>query len=74
MATTKHTHPVVFGRKVAGCPRCVELANGAPPVRWSISNAKRNEALFVDACKAHFAPGGPHSQGKCGPVCTFGDW
>jgi hypothetical protein len=23
--------------------------------------------------RAHFAPGGPHTAGACGPVCTFGD-
>lgn len=33
---TKHTHPMVFGRLEAGCPRCAELAAGAPPIRWRI--------------------------------------
>ena len=27
--TTKHTHQVVWGRRVADCPRCQELAAGA---------------------------------------------
>jgi hypothetical protein len=32
--TTKHTHPVVFGRREADCPRCDELNAGAEPIRW----------------------------------------
>ena len=36
---TAHTHQVIFGRKVAGCPRCTELRLGMPPVRWSTARA-----------------------------------
>ncbi|MFJ2635808.1 hypothetical protein ACIO6U_28190 [Streptomyces sp. NPDC087422] len=77
MAVTKHTHQVVFGRKVDGCPRCQELAAGAEPVRWAPSRREREQADDTEraaAIRAHFAPGGPHSRAACGPVCTFGDW
>jgi hypothetical protein len=33
--TTRHTHGPNYGRRVAGCPRCSELAGGAEPVTWS---------------------------------------
>jgi len=66
--TTQHTHPVVFGRKVAGCPRCGELVAGAPVVRWRQSSkqadAQRCREIRAHNCKAS----------GCGPVCTFGDW
>lgn len=29
----KHSHGPNFGRHVEGCPRCIELANGAAPVQ-----------------------------------------
>jgi hypothetical protein len=67
--TTLHSHLVVFGRRVAGCPRCAELAAGAPPVRgWGyrtkIEEAKRLAAIRAHDCKAS----------RCGPVCTAFDW
>ena len=68
--TTKHSHPVVFGRREPGCPRCAELDSGAPPIRWAgvemkrRSEAARSAAIYAHDCK---------SSG-CGPVCTFGDW
>jgi hypothetical protein len=71
--TTKHTHPVVFGRREAGCPRCAELDAGAAPVKgWGTAKRER-EVMFSRALDDHFAPGGPHARGECGPVCTFGD-
>jgi hypothetical protein len=34
--TTKHSHGPNFGKKVDGCPRCIELVNGAEPVNaWN---------------------------------------
>lgn len=66
--TTKHTHQVVFGRKVAGCPRCDELVNGAKPVKWKLSN---DQQRLLDI-RAHFNSD-YHRSGKCGPVCTYGD-
>ena len=60
--TTPHSHAVVFGRKVDGCPRCQELAAGAPVVKgWS-----------TPAPRVHV----PHVCGPtCSPICcTHGDW
>ena len=68
--TTKHSHPMVFGRREAGCPRCAELNAGAAPVRWSA--ARRDDAQRVREVHAHFS-GRRHRSGGCGPVCTFGD-
>lgn len=74
--TTKHTcnggTGPVFGRKTAGCPRCEELKSGAAPIQWAPSR----QAQDIQRCReidAHFA-GAHHRSGKCGPVCTFGDW
>ncbi|MER7487964.1 hypothetical protein ABTY20_19060 [Streptomyces sp. NPDC126497] len=75
--TTKHNHAPRFGRKFNGCPRCDELKAGAEPVTWSSGRTERGR---VGSCPTntevsnHFAPGGPHERGVCGPVCTFGDW
>ena len=67
--TTKHTHDVVFGRKVDGCPRCQELLNGAAPIVWP-GMARRSEmaAEQARAIRNH------HCTASCGPVCTFGEW
>ena len=73
MATTKHTHAVIFGRRVQGCPRCAELSAGARPVQWHGSRRQEAERAFSRSCALHFAPGGPHALGLCGPVCTFGE-
>jgi hypothetical protein len=68
MDTTQHTHPVVFGRKVDGCPRCTELRLGMPPRTWrnqrSSSDAQRLADIRSHDCK----------KSHCGPVCTFGDY
>lgn len=76
--TTKHTHGPNFGRRVEGCPRCKELEDGAEPVslNW-VDNRRRTEqadAERTEAIRAHFAEGGPHARGECGPVCTAFDW
>jgi len=73
--TTKHTHPMVFGRREAGCPRCAELNNGAAPIRWAIRRREDDARERSAQIAAHFAqpnhncPGGP-----CYPVCTAFDW
>jgi hypothetical protein len=75
--TTKHTHRPNFGRKVAGCPRCDELANGAEAVTWNRPRTERERTGGYPTSReiaAHFAPGGPHDRDLCGPVCTFGDY
>ena len=54
---TKHNHPVVFGRKEDGCPRCHELKNGAAPrAGWQKSYYARKaqfEASRIDAIRSH---------------------
>ncbi|MEV5944525.1 hypothetical protein [Streptomyces sp. NPDC051994] len=72
--TTKHTHKGSFGRLVDGCPRCDELARGAKPVSWQGDKNRRDQEQRDAEHRAHFAPGGPHQRGTCGPVCTFGEW
>lgn len=74
--TTKHTcGGPVFGRKTPGCPRCDELSAGASPVTWDwAERSRRNAELDRQAVSQHFASGGPHARGACGPVCTFMDW
>jgi hypothetical protein len=76
---TKHTHAVVFGRKVDGCPRCAELLAGAEPVRgwgsqWSykagryITKAEQLQERLAEIrnhdCKVS----------RCAIVCTAFDW
>ena len=71
--TTKHTcNGPVFGRKTPGCPRCDELLAGAKPVNWACRTVPQYDERAAIA--AHFAPGGPHATGKCGPVCTAFDY
>ncbi len=77
--TTKHTcngaRGPAFGRKTPGCPRCDEMIAGAAPVRQPGSRQRqRDEAERSAAMRAHFAAGGVHSRGECGPVCTAFDW
>ena len=67
--TTKHTHDVVFGRKVDGCPRCQELAADAAPVKWGFTRRTEMEAEHLRAVRAHNC-----QTSHCGPVCTFGEW
>jgi hypothetical protein len=78
---TKHTcGGPSFGRLTPGCPRCDELKAGAPARQHGYFGTPRqalrqhNEQMERAAIRDHFAPGGPHSRGTCGPVCTFGDW
>lgn len=67
----KHTHTMVFGRRVAGCPRCDELNAGAPVVTWAPSRVQQ-DAQRCREIRIHFASH-KHLNGCCGPVCTFGD-
>jgi len=75
MKTTKHTcGGPVFGRLAprGQCKRCDELLFGMPAVKWN-SSRRDHDARQVAANRAHFASD-HHRSGKCGPVCTFGDW
>jgi hypothetical protein len=75
--TTKHTcnggNNPVFGRKTPGCARCDELLAGAPAVKGWGDRKRAMEAEQIRAIHAHFH-GEYHRSGKCGPVCTFGEW
>jgi len=66
---TKHTHQVVFGRRVEDCPRCIELAAGAAPIQWRGSQRKAQDAAHIAAIRAHDC-----KRSGCGPVCTAFDW
>jgi hypothetical protein len=72
---TKHTCNVgrgpSFGRRTAGCPRCDELEQGAPPVVWA-RQSSRDTQRCADI-RSHFQSA-RHLSGACGLVCTFGDW
>ena len=67
--TTKHTHDVVFGRKVDFCPRCEELKAGAAPVKWNIDRKRINDQVLAQEIRNHNC-----SKSGCGPICTFGQW
>src|SRR5579863_649556 len=73
--TTRHAQGcrMAFGRPdlASGCPRCHELAQGAPARRqpWRELRA-HNAAMERHAVAEHFKAGGPHDRGVCGPVCT----
>lgn len=72
-----HTHaPLPFGRRMpyGTCPRCDQLHDGAPPRTTRPGDRARGEEDRRRAMAAHFAPGGPHARGECGPVCTAFDW
>lgn len=55
---TKHSHGPNFGRHVDSCPRCIELAAGAEPVRFrepepSKTTAHTHQVVFgrkIDGC------------------------
>jgi len=66
--TTKHNHPMVFGRREAGCPRCEEMNKGAPAVRWNMKGYNPREDVMAQI-RAHDC-----KAAKCGLVCTAFDW
>jgi hypothetical protein len=73
--------PLPWGRKApeGECARCDQLRAGAtpreaPPAIRKAAERKRADAAQVVAIQEHFRPGGPHSTGACGPVCTAFDW
>jgi len=66
---TQHTHQVIFGRKVSGCPRCAELLAGAKPIMGWGARRKQEEADTIRAIRSHNC-----KTSGCGPVCTAFDW
>lgn len=65
--TTKHTHTVIFGRRVENCLRCAELAKGATPIRWH--KRESDDARCAREIRQHDC-----RESHCGSVCTFGEW
>jgi hypothetical protein len=82
--TTKHTHPVVFGRQVDGCPRCAELAAGAEPVRWAWAERTRcatpgcgghvERGEYATLCRSCQIRAHNCTERGCGVICTAFDW
>lgn len=78
-ATVKTRHDadlcrMAFGqpRPATGCPRCIELANGAEPRKGygrSAKQRRKDDAERTRQIKAHNC-----RQSGCGPVCTAFDW
>lgn len=69
-----HTHAPNFGRRVADCPRCDELANGAPAKeapRWVTDARSRDaDALALSrAIQLHDC-----AAAGCSYVCVRFDW
>jgi len=81
---TQHNHGPNFGKKVEGCLRCDELANGALPVnrfgrtydpqaeKVRRQREAQREAKRSEHIRHHYASG--ECREKCGPVCTKFDW
>lgn len=72
---TRHTTSCkrVWMRYDLTCPRCKELDAGMPArIGWG-GRRLRDEQVHLQEIAAHFAPGGPHQRGVCGPVCTAFD-
>lgn len=76
-AVTRHDPELcrmAFGkpRPSTGCPRCVELAAGAEPRRWtgrSAAQRRRDEANRSRWIKEHDC-----KKSGCGVICTAFDW
>jgi len=69
---TQHNHAGPFGfRRIPGCPRCDELKSGASP-REGFRSGNSDAGRAADI-RAHFASK-RHRSGRCGLVCTYGDW
>lgn len=72
--------PLPYGRRdpKGKCASCKELDAGRQPRQapyWVRNRTQRDSGYPTDAeRRAHFGPGGPHVAGRCGPVCTFGDY
>ncbi len=67
---TQHNHPVCFGRKEPGCPRCIELTAGYPARKGWGSRRKEEEARTLAAIRAHDFKACMEKN----TVCTHFDW
>lgn len=77
----KPGQPLPWGRKapIGECRRCDQLRAGdtpreAHPAIQAVTRKREQEEQTRQAMQDHFAPGGPHARGLCGPVCTAFDW
>jgi hypothetical protein len=53
---TQHNHErMPFGRQVKGCPRCIELAKGAPKREGFRDHRDRLDAQRAEDIRRHFA-------------------
>ena len=59
----------VFSRFDADCPRCQELAAGAPRRQWHGARRAEQERQRIADIRAHDC-----RKAGCGPVCTAFDW
>lgn len=67
---TQHNHDTMpFGRRVDGCPRCIELAQGAPKREGVFDRQDKLDRERCEAIRKHFAD--PHST--CDHKTCF-DW
>jgi hypothetical protein len=74
---TPHNHEhMPFGRRVAGCPRCEELANGAAPREGYNDRQQRLDAERSAAIRTHYQDHDntcPYMRDGAG-VCVAFDW
>jgi hypothetical protein len=70
-AKTKHAADCsrAFANLDMDCPRCRELAAGAPARKGWGSWKREMEAQQLRAIRTHNC-----ASAGCGPVCTYGDW
>ena len=80
---TKHTcGGPSFGRLTAGCPRCDELAAGAPARQWAGMGRRQRCACgnwtepgeFTTLCRSCQIRRHDCQAARCGAVCTAFDW
>jgi hypothetical protein len=67
---TKHNHELIFGRRVAGCPRCAELDAGAPARQGWGAKKRADEARRLAAIRNHNCK----ASGCNAVCCTAFDW
>lgn len=65
----KHSHQVIFGRRVDGCPRCEELKAGAPVRHGYGWQRKQDEARTLAIRRHDFA-----ACAAVNVVCTHFEW
>ena len=70
-STTRHSPNCrkAFARLDPTCPRCKELAAGAPRRQWYAARRIEQDRQRVAAIRAHDC-----RKSGCGPICTAFDW